>query len=449
MRVPIPRLCAIASRWRVECIRANQLQVRLFECGNIPLCLNHSLCLCFLAIAKFLSEPFDGGLPIAYGLAEAGLDDIIPSLSTEEGINTLKTICDAFKESKCLKEVNLSDNAIGEQAIGACRTVLNKKTLEKISMCNCGLAFMTMVTVADILLEDTDGTGCVAANLTSMVFSRNMSGDEGGRQVGRILEKTKRLRHLRFAGTRVSSDGSELLASAFESSIAQGNNLDIEHLDLVDNCTFSSTSSHESLFRAIGALNKLTYLNLGSSDLGDEGVKKICHALFENDSSLAYLNLSYNDIEKKGAKHVADYLKDCGGKLKTLVLDGNMFDSRGALTIAKAFHSNEDPHSIEELSMNECMIGAIGARALIDAYGPEGKDLPNLKTISLNENSFTEEIVGELEVALGGKLLPMPDNDEDGDADDDLSDDDFDGDDEDETSGSVDDLTAAMNKVVV
>ena len=102
--------------------------------------------------------------------------------------------------------------------------------------------------------------------------------------------------------------------------------------------------------------------------------------------------------------------------------------------------------------MNECTIGAIGARALIDAYGPEGKDLPNLKTISLNENSFTEEIVGELEVAFGGKLLPMPDNDEDGDADDDLSDDsdgDEDEDDKEATSDSVDALTSAMNQVVV
>ena len=181
MRGPRPRLCATALHWQVEYIQAKLLQVRLrlnhFQCS---LSLTPRL-LFYIAIAKFLSEPFDGGLPIAYGVVEAGLDDIIPSLSTDEGINTLKTICDAFKESKCLKEVNLSDNAVGEQAIGACRTVLNKKTLEKLSMCNCGLAFMTMVTVADILLEDADGTGCVAANLTSMVFSRNMSGDEGGR----------------------------------------------------------------------------------------------------------------------------------------------------------------------------------------------------------------------------------------------------------------------------
>ena len=98
--------------------------------------------------------------------------------------------------------------------------------------------------------------------------------------------------------------------------------------------------------------------------------------------------------------------------MKVLRLNDNEMTSRGAVHIAAAFHGSEDGHSIQVLEMDSCLIGAIGARALIDANGPEGEDLPNLKKISLNGNSFTEEVLGELEVAFDVKLGEMDDNDD-------------------------------------
>lgn len=206
----------------------------------------------------------------------------------------------------------------------------------------------------------------------------------------------------------------------------------------------------------MGSTKSLTYLNLRDCELEDDGVKKVCHALFECDSALEYLDLSGNDVGKKGAKHIADYIRDCGGKLKVLHLEDNSeITSKGVESIAAAFHGSDDGHSIEEIQLNSCTIGAIGARALIDAFGPEGKDLPNLKKIYLNGNSFTEEVVGELEVAFDDRLGELDDNDSDGDADDDLSDDDEDEEEDDEEEvdegedKGVDDLADAMGKSLV
>ncbi|KAL7552509.1 hypothetical protein ACHAWF_015758 [Thalassiosira exigua] len=399
------------------------------------------------AIASFLTEPFEGGLPLSRGIVEADLSDIIASRKTEEGLQVLQTICHAFADAE-LVDVDLSDNAIGEQGIGPCKTVLGKKSLERLALCNNGLSQETMAQVADILTCDEDGTGCIAGNLTKIHFYNNMSGEGGCREFARILEKSTKLIDIRFSSTRAGKAGSDIVASALDASLTEGRNSNLTKLDLCDN-VFTNKASCDALFRVLGATTSLTYLDLRDCELEDEGVKKICHALFESDSALEHLDLSGNDLEKRGAKHVADYLRDCGGKLKVLRLEDNELTSKGVESIAAAFHSSEDSHNIEEIQLNTCLVGAIGARALIDAFGPEGTDLPHLKKISLNGNSFTGEVVGELGVAFDERLGEMDDNDSDGDADDDLSEED---EEEDEDEGAVaedavvDDLAEAMNQ---
>jgi Ran GTPase-activating protein 1 len=130
-------------------------------------------------IAEFLTGPFEGtNAPLARGIVEADLSDIIAGRLTEEGLQVLRIICDAFVDS-VLVDVNLSDNAIGQQGIGACKSALSKKSLEKLSLCNNGLSQETMAQVADILTSDEDGTGCIASNLTKIHFYNNMSGEDG------------------------------------------------------------------------------------------------------------------------------------------------------------------------------------------------------------------------------------------------------------------------------
>ena len=89
-------------------------------------------------IADFLREPFHGGSPIAFGIVEADLTDMIASQLTAQGLKVLQTICDAFADSE-LVDVDLSDNAVGEQGAKYCKTVLSKSSLKRLAMCNMGL----------------------------------------------------------------------------------------------------------------------------------------------------------------------------------------------------------------------------------------------------------------------------------------------------------------------
>ena len=105
-------------------------------------------------------------------IGDVHLEGFLPCVAVEG------TICDAFATSK-LVDVDLSDNAIGEQGIGACRTVLSMRSLERLALCNNGLSADTLAQVADILTYDEDGTGCIASKLTKIHFHNNMSGEGG------------------------------------------------------------------------------------------------------------------------------------------------------------------------------------------------------------------------------------------------------------------------------
>eukprot|EP00804_Cyclotella_cryptica_P025796 CCRYP_002676-RA/>CCRYP_002676-RA protein AED:0.00 eAED:-0.00 QI:0/-1/0/1/-1/1/1/0/476 len=424
------------------------------EIANTVLCDRISLCgksytpEAAEVIASFLSEPFQDGLPIAFGIVEADLSDMITSQLTESGLKVLRTICDAFADSE-LVDVNLSENAIGEQGAGSCKTVLSKSSLRRLSMCNNGLAAETMKDIVDILTNDEYGNGCIAEKLTKIHFFNNMSGPAGCREFARILEKSKELVDVRFSSTRAFKEGTDIFACALDACMTDGRNPNLQKLDLCDN-NFVNKASQEALFRALGATKHLTYLNLSDCELGDDGVKKVCHALFESDSQLEHLDLSANELTRRGAKHIADYIRDCEA-LKVLRMEDNEITSKGVVQIAAAFHVGEDGSTIEELQLNSNAIGTIGARALIDAYGPDGKDMPNLKSIFLNNNSFTGDVVAELEAAFGDKLAEMDENDSDGEADDDLSSDDEEDEEDGENEGDehVDNLADAMEKSMI
>lgn len=395
-------------------------------------------------IAAFIREPFEGGSPIAFGIVEADLSDMIASQLTEQGLAVLKIICDAFADSE-LVDVNLSDNAVGEQGAKYCKTVLSKSSLRRLEMCNMGLAAETMKDIVDILTNDEYGNGCTAEKMTKIHFYNNMSGPGGCKEFARILEKSKELEDIRFSSTRARKEGTDIFVSALDSCLADGRNPNLTRLDLCDN-NFVNKSSQEALFRALAGTKNLTYLNLSDCELGDDGVKKVCHALFDSDSSLEHLNLSANELTRRGAKHIAEFIRDCEA-LKILRLEDNELTSKGIVHLAKAFHIGDDGSAIEEIQLIGNSIGTIGARALIDAAGPDGKDMPNLKSILLNQNSFNSDVIGELETAFQDKLGELDENDSDGEADDDMSsDEDSDEEEGGDDDAKVDSLADAMEK---
>jgi Ran GTPase-activating protein 1 len=80
------------------------------------------------------------GLARLEGLEVLDMSDIIASKPEQVALETLQIVCDAFTTCP-LKEVNVSDNALGEKGIGPCRGVLeNQPALERLFICNNGMS---------------------------------------------------------------------------------------------------------------------------------------------------------------------------------------------------------------------------------------------------------------------------------------------------------------------
>jgi len=365
----------------------------------------------------------------------ADLSDIIASRMEDEGLEVLKTICDAF-ENAFLEEVDLSDNAMGSKGVSACASVLSAQapTLRKLSLCNNGLSDTSMKEVAEVLCRPNEGNEhpTIAHGLTKIHFYNNMSGDGGCTAFAEILSNSSRLEDVRFSGTRAGRPGSVRVAEAMDAlgPMGVGN---VSRWDLADN-TFG-VDGGAALAKALARCPKLVYLNLRDCTLEDEGTISVCKALVESGCPLQHLDLSGNEITSKGAKAVASILKSFSSTLTVLFMEENEMTSRGVAAIADAI-SACDMSALQEvkLGMNEC--GNIGGRAIV-AAAPK---MSCLKKIELDANMFSEEVVELLHDAYGELLVEMEDNDDEEDPDEDL---------EEEDEEDVDELTSALDGVKI
>lgn len=355
-----------------------------------------------------------GQSPIANGITILDASDIIARRDEDEALQVLLIICDCFAHAK-LVEVDLSDNALGSKGANACRTVFSgqAETLQRLSLCNNGLASQTMHELADILTEDAeDGSdsACVAENLTKIHFYNNMSGDEGCAAFARILSRcTSALEDVRFSGVRGGREGSQVVASALATMGDSVRN--IRRLDFAD-MTFGAEACKD-LARVLSKTTKLTYLDLRDCVCEDEGMKLVCHSLWSADPPLEEFNISGNDLSKGGARGVADFLEE-NRSMKIFSCCENEITSRGAKII---FEALSDSDTIEEIRLDDNEIGDIGGSAIVQAYGPRGEKMPALRRICLDHNGFTDDCVDQLLEAFGEKLIPMEENDTRNDAD--------------------------------
>ena len=154
------------------------------------------------------------------------ISDIIAGRPEDEALKVLEIICSSMSEYN-IKELNVSDNALGSKGVKSCHSLLCKKTLEKLWICNNGMAHESVELIASIILE-----GGKIPPLKLFHFYNNMAGDGGATALSTIVKECPHLYDFRFSATRAGTDGCLAIAK----SLAHVK--DIVHLDLND-CNFS------------------------------------------------------------------------------------------------------------------------------------------------------------------------------------------------------------------
>jgi len=325
----------------------------------------------------------------------ADLADMIAGRPEDEALRVLTIICEALK-CRSLKEVDLSDNALGQKGIKACQSVLRGQTnLQSLKLCNNGLSEAAMQEVLEILSETAP------TNLHTLHFYNNMSGDGGAVACAQLLTHCPLLADFRFSGTRALRPGSLAVANAL-----QGHSLVVK-LDLADNLFVEEGS--EKLASALSMMPLLEWINLRDTDLKVEGMNRVAAALQQSAPNLRFVDLSGNDLLGPDVGPALSRLLASKHKLSTLLLEDNdSFGDAGALYLAVAF-SLGCPF-LSSLQLNSCGISGFAANVLVESLAEKP-----LTLLELNSNGLSEADVEELASRLGSKsgvLGSMEDNDE-------------------------------------
>ena len=168
-------------------------------------------------------------IPSLVNLEVADLSDIIAGRGEEEAHLALKLICSSFRELK-VKEIDLSENALGKKGVQVCETLLSKtESVEGVSLNNDGLDQEAAKTLLSFLLPPSSSPSS-SSPLKKLHLFNNLLKDGGAEAISLLLSSSPKMQDFRFSSTRIEKEGITFLSSSLSSSTSS-----LTSLDLSDN----------------------------------------------------------------------------------------------------------------------------------------------------------------------------------------------------------------------
>lgn len=357
-------------------------------------------------------------------LESAILADIIAGRPEAEGLAVYRALGDALAGVR-LREIDLSDNAVGPKGVDACRAFLsNQPALERLIFSNCGISAEAARSIADLVLFRTP------TELRVLHFFNNMSGIGGAVAIADMVRASPRLADFRFSSSRGGNDGGVALARALRHAAAT-----LVRLDLNDN-TFGAPGG-AALGATLRACAALRELNVGDTAVGDAGMRAIASGVVRGSAhSLEVLVVSANELTAAGARAVARMARRCT-RLRVLDAGENGFGDEGAAYLARALARRAgfrklaggdgaaaaDP--LAELRLGETEMTRRGCVAVAAAAGAHAPRLARLDVSGHDLSARGAESVRAAHARAGGAagVVDVGDADGDDDEDEDVGDD--------------------------
>ena len=238
-----------------------------------------------------------------------------------------------------LTKINISNNAIGEQAADDIGNFLSKNTELK---------------ELDLSHNNLDATGirniCRKLNishLTKINISNNAVGEQAADDIGNFLTKNTELKELDLSHNNLDAIGIRNICRK----------LNISHLTKIN---ISNNAVGEQVADDIGNFlsknTELKELDLSHNNLDATGIRNICRKL--NISHLTKINISNNAVGEQAADDIGNFLSK-NTELKELDLSHNNLDATGIRNICRKLN-------ISHLTKINISNNAVGEQAADD-----------------------------------------------------------------------------------
>nr|XP_049616912.1 NACHT, LRR and PYD domains-containing protein 12 isoform X4 [Syngnathus scovelli] len=336
----------------------------------------------------------DGLEALAAGLANPQCTLQVLNLMTGDlRKKSCEALASVLSSSRTLRELDLSDNDLGDDGLEALAAGLAKPqcTLQVLKLNSCKLSKKSCEALASVLSS--------SRTLRELDLSWNDLGDDGLEALAAGLAKPQcTLQVLRLDECKLSKKSCDALASVLSSSCSL-RKLDLSNNDLGDDglealaaglakpqCTLQvlrlnscnlSEKSCDALASVLSSSCSLRKLDLSWNDLGDDGLealaaglakpqctfqvlglnscklsKKSCDALasvLSSSCSLRKLDLSWNDLGDDGLEALAAGLAKPQCTLQVLELVGCDLRKKSCEALAKALQDN--PSHLQKLDL--------------------------------------------------------------------------------------------------
>ena len=208
-----------------------------------------------------------------------------------------------------------------------------------------------------------------------LILSETELGNEEVKILSICLNKLHHLKVLDLSKNYITNLGVIELSDALKTA------LNLTHIDLHSNCI--SANGAQSISHLTSCC-KLTYLNLGSNNIGDEGLSSIAACIGDN-CSIASLDISSNSITEVGAAILSTALS-VNNILKDLCIHSNSIGNGGAEFIFSALVNNS---SLSVLDLSNCLI--THSDSLAKSIEKSLSCNTSLEALKVANNCFTDD----------------------------------------------------------
>ena len=264
--------------------------------------------LCHNSIGEKCAKALGEKIKNLKNLRKIDLSDCFVSRGKEELPKCLQYLLESIVD-KPIKELNLSDNALGPNAASGYEFFFQKnKTLEKLSMNNCGMGPDATLSLMEIIKENKN------LPLKILNFSRNKMGSEGCNFVSELLKEKKTLKEIKISSNEIEYEGLNSFLNSLKTN---------ENISLIDISNNTLSNKGKSLPELIGSLNNIIHLNLSDLTIEDRDIIKNLFEILPKLNNLREFSFEYNlsdidfDKDKNKKKYISELL-DCLLKVNNL-----------------------------------------------------------------------------------------------------------------------------------